>query len=58
MPANAEQVLPVVRVSQIAEDEIAERWLVEELWVRLCGRRDRRAAPPSVPRRGWGWTWP
>ena len=35
MPANAEQVLPVVRVSQIAEDEIAERWLVEELW---CAR--------------------
>ena len=35
MPANAEQVLPVVRVSQIAEDELAERWLVEELW---CAR--------------------
>jgi hypothetical protein len=35
MPANVEQVLPVVRVSQIAEDEIAERWLVEELW---CAR--------------------
>ena len=35
MPPNAEQVLPVVRVSQIAEDEIAERWLVEELW---CAR--------------------
>jgi AAA domain len=35
MPANTEQVLPVVRVSQIAEDEIAERWLVEELW---CAR--------------------
>lgn len=35
MPSNAEQVLPVVRVSQIAEDEIAERWLVEELW---CAR--------------------
>ncbi len=33
--ANAEQVLPVVRVSQIAEDELAERWLVEELW---CAR--------------------
>ena len=32
MPANVEQVLPVVRVSQIAEDELAERWLVEELW--------------------------
>ena len=32
MPPNAEQVLPVVRVFQIAEDEIAERWLVEELW--------------------------
>jgi hypothetical protein len=35
MPPNAEQVLPVVRVFQIAEDEIAERWLVEELW---CAR--------------------
>src|SRR5580704_15572966 len=35
MPANVEQALPVVRVSQIAEDEIAERWLVEELW---CAR--------------------
>jgi RecA-family ATPase len=35
MPSNAEQALPVVRVSQIAEDETAERWLVEELW---CAR--------------------
>src|SRR6202522_1775320 len=35
MPVNAEQILPVVRVSQIAEDETAERWLVEELW---CAR--------------------
>ena len=41
MPPNAEQVLPVVRVFQIAEDEIAERWLVEELWC-ARGRRDRR----------------
>ena len=29
---SAEQVLPVVRVGEIASDEIAERWLVEELW--------------------------
>ena len=35
MPESAEQVLPVVRVGAIASDEIAERWLVEELW---CAR--------------------
>jgi hypothetical protein len=35
MPESAEQVLPVVRVGAIAGDEIAERWLVEELW---CAR--------------------
>jgi hypothetical protein len=35
MPVNADQVLPVVRVGAIASDEIAERWLVEELW---CAR--------------------
>jgi AAA domain len=35
MPANADQVLPVVRVGEIASDELAERWLVEQLW---CAR--------------------
>src|SRR6202167_4678498 len=35
MPVNAEQLLPVVRVGEIAEDELAERWLVEQLW---CAR--------------------
>ena len=35
MPMSAEQLLPVVRVGEIASDEIAERWLVEELW---CAR--------------------
>ena len=28
-------MLPVVRIGAIASDEIAERWLVEELW---CAR--------------------
>jgi RecA-family ATPase len=32
MSVNADQVLPVVRVGPIASDEIAEHWLVEELW--------------------------
>ena len=32
MPANPDQVLPVVRVAEIPSDEIAERWLVEGLW--------------------------
>jgi AAA domain len=35
MPESAEQLLPVVRVGAIAGDEIAERWLVDELW---CAR--------------------
>jgi hypothetical protein len=35
MPVIVDQVLPVVRVGAIASDEIAERWLVEELW---CAR--------------------
>jgi hypothetical protein len=35
MSVSADQVLPVVRVGAIASDEIAERWLVEELW---CAR--------------------
>ena len=32
MPANADRMLPVVRVGEIPSDELAERWLVEELW--------------------------
>ena len=32
MALSGEQVLPVVRVAELASDEIAERWLVEELW--------------------------
>jgi len=32
MTMNVEQVLPVVRVAELASDEIAERWLVEQLW--------------------------
>jgi hypothetical protein len=32
MAMGTEQVLPVVRVAQLASDEIAERWLVEQLW--------------------------
>ena len=32
MPMSAEQMLPVVRVAEIASDELAERWLVEQLW--------------------------
>ena len=32
MPASAEQVLPVVRVAELPSEELAERWLVEELW--------------------------
>jgi AAA domain len=35
MPMSAEEVLPVVRVAEIADDELAERWLVEQLW---CAR--------------------
>ena len=35
MPVSADQVLPVVRVGEIPSNEIAERWLVEELW---CAR--------------------
>ena len=35
MPMSAEQTLPVVRVGEIANDELAERWLVEQLW---CAR--------------------
>jgi hypothetical protein len=32
MATSEEQVLPVVRVAELASDEIAERWLVEQLW--------------------------
>lgn len=32
MPVTSEQVLPVVRVAEIASNELAERWLVEQLW--------------------------
>jgi hypothetical protein len=32
MPVNVDQVLPVVRVSEIKSDENSQRWLVEELW--------------------------
>jgi RecA-family ATPase len=32
MPVSADQVLPVVRVGEIASDKSAQRWLVEELW--------------------------
>src|SRR5579859_5218085 len=32
MPASADHVLSVLRVAEIPSDEIAERWLVEELW--------------------------
>jgi hypothetical protein len=32
MATSGEQMLPVVRVAELASDEIAERWLVEQLW--------------------------
>jgi hypothetical protein len=32
MLTSAELLLPVVRVGEIADDELAERWLVEQLW--------------------------
>ena len=32
MPLNADRMLPVVRVGEIPSDELAERWLVEQLW--------------------------
>jgi hypothetical protein len=32
MTVNSEQILPVVHVAELPSDEIAERWLVEELW--------------------------
>ena len=42
MPVSADQVLPVVRVGEIASDESAQRWLVEELWGAQFGWCDRR----------------
>lgn len=32
MTPSGEQVLPVVRVAELPSDELAARWLVEELW--------------------------
>jgi hypothetical protein len=32
MPVTSDQVLPVVRVGEIVSPELAERWLVEQLW--------------------------
>jgi RecA-family ATPase len=32
MPANADQVLPVVRVGEIESEPGSQRWLVEKLW--------------------------
>ena len=54
MAISSEQMLPVVHVAELPSDEIAERWLVEQLWcansVGVIG------GAPSAPRRGWGWT--
>jgi hypothetical protein len=35
MTMSGQQMLPVVRVAELASDELAERWLVEQLW---CAR--------------------
>lgn len=32
MPLTLDQMLPVVRVGELPSEELAERWLVEELW--------------------------
>ena len=32
MAISGEQVLPVVRVGELPSEELAERWLVEQLW--------------------------
>ena len=32
MAVNSEQILPVVHVAELPSDELAERWLVEQLW--------------------------
>lgn len=32
MPVTVDQVLPVVRVAELPSEELAERWLVEQLW--------------------------
>ena len=56
MAMSGEQVLPVVRVAELPSEELAERWLVEQLWcahaVGVIGGAPKRA------RRGWDWTWP
>ena len=36
MPFTLDPMLPVVRVGELPSEELAERWLVEELW---CARR-------------------
>ncbi len=35
MPVTSDQVLPMVRVAELPSEELAERWLVEQLW---CAR--------------------
>jgi hypothetical protein len=32
MPVTSDSMLPVVRVAELPSEELAERWLVEELW--------------------------
>lgn len=32
MPVTTDQLLPVVRVAELPSEELAERWLVEQLW--------------------------
>src|SRR5271167_1220350 len=32
MPVNADRMFPVVRVGEIPSEDLAERWLVEQLW--------------------------
>ena len=40
--------------ADLSSDEIAERWLVEELW---CGNSvGVIGGAPRCARRGWGWT--
>ena len=52
MAMGVEHVLPVVRVAELASDEIAERWLVDQLW---CASS---VGVIGGARRGLGWTWP
>jgi hypothetical protein len=37
---SSEQMLPVVHVAELPSDEIAERWLVEQLWCANSGHLD------------------